>query len=283
MIGSLGVLSWLQSNVRRLMQKTTAPSYNPDTDSLEALRERLDALLDTQVPATPTAGSLRDILNKDTNRTFSRATDSLEALRDLLDSMSGSGFSSGTDALRFLRALLDSMAGSGFSSGSHSLKALRDKIDTLPTSFAVKSSASAATANGTIVEDGTSGTPNITSPANVGTSGSFSAWQQLDASVSADSWISHLVVTLFSSGTSWIAQCVVELGKGGAGAETTIMRCSFRTEKNSATGDSYPIIFPCSIPIKVASGTRLSIRAAQLDTTTISFSGAVGMYQNLET
>jgi len=77
MIGALGPLSWLQNNLKKLMQKATNPAYNADTDSNEALREAIDGLndlseaqdnaqvdaaLDTAVPASNTADSVNDIL-----------------------------------------------------------------------------------------------------------------------------------------------------------------------------------------------------------------------------
>lgn len=77
MIGSLGVLSWLQSNVRRLMQKTTTPSYDPDTDSNEALSDSLGQV----------NSSLTSAKQKDTSPSFDADTDSLEAIREKIDTL----------------------------------------------------------------------------------------------------------------------------------------------------------------------------------------------------
>lgn len=77
MIGSLGVLSWLQSNVRSLMQKTTAPSYDPDTDSNEALSEAIEQV----------ASDLTAAMQKDTGPSYDADTDSLEAIREKIDTL----------------------------------------------------------------------------------------------------------------------------------------------------------------------------------------------------
>lgn len=54
--------------------------------STASVNTEVDNALNTQVPASPTAGSLNDILSKAAGgNTFSKATDSLEAIRDLLD------------------------------------------------------------------------------------------------------------------------------------------------------------------------------------------------------
>lgn len=58
--------------------------------STAEVNTQVDGALDTQVPATPTSGSLNDILSKaGGGNTFDKTTDSLEALRDRMDSQLG--------------------------------------------------------------------------------------------------------------------------------------------------------------------------------------------------
>lgn len=66
--------------------------------------------VDMPVPATPRAGSLLDILHKDTNGTYSRATDSLEAIRDRIEEFLGSGWNAATASM-IQTALYAGMAG----------------------------------------------------------------------------------------------------------------------------------------------------------------------------
>lgn len=70
------------------MKQTTAGTFDRDTDSLEALRNRVDAL----------AGA-----------TFNAGTDTLEALRDNQDAIKGVGFAGGTHDLVTLRGTMDDL------------------------------------------------------------------------------------------------------------------------------------------------------------------------------
>lgn len=63
-----------------------------DADALAAsalaeINAEVDGALNTQVPSSPTAGSLNDILSKTTGNTYSRSTDSLEAIADSIASL----------------------------------------------------------------------------------------------------------------------------------------------------------------------------------------------------
>jgi hypothetical protein len=67
----------------------SASTFVNTTDSLEAIRDAIDAIdnttnLNTAVPATPTASSVQDMLQKDSNQTYDKTTDSLEAIADAI-------------------------------------------------------------------------------------------------------------------------------------------------------------------------------------------------------
>jgi len=60
--------------------------------ALGAINAEVDTALNTAVPATPTAGSLNDFLSKAAGgNTFDKSTDSLEAIRDKIDTLPTSG------------------------------------------------------------------------------------------------------------------------------------------------------------------------------------------------
>jgi len=79
-------------------------TFDNETDSLEAIRDRVDTLntadqvdidailadVSAAVPEPPTPNSIQDILHKDTNYTYSNVTDSLEAISDKI-TPSGAG------------------------------------------------------------------------------------------------------------------------------------------------------------------------------------------------
>lgn len=86
-----------------ILHKDGSYTYDNTTDSLEAVSDKItalnnistaqvntevDAALNTIVPASPTAGSVNDILSKAAGaNTFDKSTDSLEALRDRIDTL----------------------------------------------------------------------------------------------------------------------------------------------------------------------------------------------------
>ena len=140
---------------------------------------------------------------------------------------------------------------------------------------AVPSSASATT-TGIIVEDGTTGTPNVITLATDASAETFGAWTEIDASVSANSWID--CITIGKDGVSAVDNCVIEIGTGAAASEVTKIRKSF----GSAIVD-INITIPLSIPIKVASGTRIAARASNKAANSISLYTGLSMYQSLET
>ena len=94
--------------------------YDNSTDSLEAISDKITALnnistanvntevdnaLNTIVPASPTAGSVNDILSKVAGgNTFDKSTDSLEMLSDKIGAFSGDGGAVADDSVK---AILD--------------------------------------------------------------------------------------------------------------------------------------------------------------------------------
>jgi len=196
--------------------------------------QRETAALDTVVPLSPTAGALTDILSKASGaRTFDKATDSLEALRD--------------------------------------------KINTLSTPVSTAS----ATTTGVIVEDGTSGTPNVVSAASESLANTFGSWVQVDASAAADCWISSVLVSVSNTGTD--PNTCIEIGTGAAGSEATKGRWSFLYKFSSDVGYLPPVTIPLPIPIKVASNTRIAVRASDSQTAAKNYTIGVQYYKTLET
>ena len=94
------------------IKQTTAGTYDRDTDSLEAIRNRLDAV-DLEQKQT-TAG------------TYDRDTDSQEAIRNRIDDGLGATFATATDSNEAIRDRVDVLAGAGFNASTDSLEALRD-------------------------------------------------------------------------------------------------------------------------------------------------------------
>ena len=142
----------------------------------------------------------------------------------------------------------------------------------------VVSTASATTA-GVIIQDTTTGTPtyiNITTGAVANT---FTAWNTLDASASANSWISHITVN--SLGHAY-ANCI-EIATGAAASEVSIIRFSWSAASGGSAPHTETVIFPLPIPIKVASGTRIAARVSSEAAYTQVFTISLSMYQSLET
>lgn len=138
-------------------------------------------------------------------------------------------------------------------------------------------SKTSATTTGVIVEDDTSGTPNVVNVATHSSKNTLGSWVQMDASASADSWISNVrVATPIDAYGPW----VIEIGTGSAGAEATKIRFSFVSDFLGSSGYNKSLVFPLVIPIKVASGTRIAARAAGSGSKTLEVS--LSMYQSLE-
>lgn len=131
------------------------------------------------------------------------------------------------------------------------------------------------TETGTIVEDTATGTPKLSSPASSATANTFGSWAEHDASMAADSWICAISLTAIYASL----HTVFELGIGAAGSETTIFRWSFY-QKGISDG---PEVFILPIPIKIASGTRLAVRIADVQASVKTVFVGVQYYQGLET
>lgn len=152
-------------------------------------------------------------------------------------------------------------------------------VDAIPTTAPVVS-ATACTTNGVIVEDGTSGTPNIVSVAPSGTTNTFGAWTEIDASTSANSWLT--CVTDAIDGLVGDIKSVIEIGIGGAGAEVTIWRKSYQAIFGAS--ESFNTMnFNLSLPKYIASGTRIAARVSQTGTGTNAHLMSIQRYQSIET
>ncbi len=144
-------------------------------------------------------------------------------------------------------------------------------------------SETACTATGTIVQDsayGTGGHNNVNLPSGAGAN-TFGAWVQFDAAVSADSWISHLILgpTVPAEG----AQGVIEIATGAALSEVPKMRFSYRVDMSTDVGylGFWVIVLP--IPIKIASGVRIAGRHSDNIAGVRTLAVGLSMYQGLET
>ena len=141
----------------------SASTFVNTTDSLEAISDKITAIdnttnLNTAVPADPTARSLQDILEKDTNSNFDRADDSLEAISDALLAGTGCTAAINADSIDKLvgtsdtdqaypaslvsHSILSSIMSSdgnpaGYDRATDSLEAIADAIDALSFATAV--------------------------------------------------------------------------------------------------------------------------------------------------
>lgn len=139
--------------------------------------------------------------------------------------------------------------------------------------------AASTTETGKIVEDTTTGTPKVTQCGGAGVN-VFSAWITHDASLAVDSWLCMLILT--SVTTALDRDVVIEVGKGSAGSEVTIIRISFCWGFRTDAGQRPPVPFSLPIPIKVLAGERLAIRAA-CGAAAKSFRVGIQYYQGMET
>ena len=163
-----------------------------------------------------------------------------------------------------------------FDKATDSLEAIRDKINTISTPV----SNASATTTGVIVEDGTSGVPSTVDASSSATANTFGSWVQVDASVSADSWINAIIMVLIPVDA---ANFVVEVGIGAAGAESNIIRFSNYLRVGSDTESISMNVYSLSIPIKIASGTRIAVRVADSRTVALTYRFGVQYYQSIET
>lgn len=155
-----------------------------------------------------------------------------------------------------IRNLKVSLGGSTFDTTTDSLEAISDKLITGITS---------ASSGGFIVEDGTDGTPNITTVATSGTANTFGSWTQIDASLAQDSYICGISINAPSVANA-NENFVLEIGTGANPSEVTKLRFSFviayRLVTDVENSTFMPTYLPLSIPVKIASGTRITARVS---------------------
>ena len=84
------------------------------------------------------------------------------------------------------------------------IDAIKAKTDTIAASPV---STASATTTGVIVQDGTSGTPNTVAITLPGSGNTFSSWVQIDASASANSWISNILISIYGAGAYFTPYC----------------------------------------------------------------------------
>ncbi len=180
-----------------------------------------------------------------------------------------------TDSNEHISNKIGAYTGDGGAAADDSVKAELDLIKTKTDTIAGSSvSIASATTTGVIVADGTTGTPNIVTVQS-GDANTFGNWVQLDASVSADSWL--CCVTVGQNGTWFAGGNTVEIGIGAAPNEATKVRFSFYT----SASQYLTFVYTIPIPIKVANGTRIAARTA-IANPTVNMKISISMYQSLE-
>lgn len=149
-----------------ILHKDGSFTYAKATDSLEAIRDIIDALnnistsdvntqvdaaLNTAVPEPPTANALTDILHKDGSFTFDNTTDSLEAIRDVIDALnniSTADVNTQVDAAldtavptgptaRSINDMMEKNSSGTFDDSTDSLEAISDKVGVPSLNFLV--------------------------------------------------------------------------------------------------------------------------------------------------
>ena len=250
-------LKILKTNVDKIPLSDGTVTWN--ATALASINAEVDTALNTAVPASPTADSLNDIMSKAAGgNAFDKATDSLEMISDKVGAYAGT---SGAGATESVKAELD---------------LVKAKTDTIVVSVI------GTTTAGTIVQDTTTGTPDIVNVTTSASANTFGSWATIDASAAADVWISHVTITprMGTTATVTFTYCV-EIGTGAA--PVAKIRFSGYVEQVSTAGIIGSMVFSLSIPIKVASGTAISARASDSGTDDIIFAVGVSYYLGLET
>ncbi len=277
-------IPWLTQILNRIGKNDDAAAMNTTlfagqqkiADDIAALpttaqvNAEVDAALNTAIPGSPTAGSVNDVLKDLDARLPGSGTLSTLAAGDVPLTVPSADSTDNVYERDVVGNKTDAAAttvGTTKSAMAY-LKGLLGLV--LP-------SKTSATTTGVIVEDDTSGTPNVVNVATHSSNNTFGSWVQMDASASADSWISNVrVATPIDAYGPW----VIEIGTGSAGAEATKIRFSFVSYYLGSSGYKKSLVFPLVIPIKVASGTRIAARAAGSGSKTLEVS--LSMYQSLE-
>jgi len=271
-------IPWLAQILNRIGKNSDAAAPNTTlfagqqkiADDLAALpttaqvNAEVDTALDTAIPGSPTAGSVNDVLKDLDARLPGSGTLSTLAAGDVPLAVPSAD---STDNV-YERDVIGNKTDAAVTSVG-TTKSLMAYVKGILGCFVP--SKTAATTSGVIVQDGSTGTVGLVTVTSHTDPDTLGSWTQLDASASADSWISHITTTVASA----VGDYVVEIGTGGAGSESTKCRYSLYP--------SIPMMFQLQIPIKVASGTRIAARISKsvgggAQTLKIGLS----MYQSLE-
>ena len=174
--------------------------------------------------------------------------------------------------LDFLSKVMEKAEGGTFDRTTDSNEALREKLDTLPTTLPLY------TTTGTIVQDGTTGTPNIVSVVPSGSANTFGVWAVLDASAAA---IMELCLLTIESSATANRTCVLEIGIGAEGAEAPIFRLSWYDRVVTSVGYVPGHCVAIPVPIKVAASARITARVSVNGTSADVLSVGLSSYTNL--
>lgn len=133
------------------------------------------------------------------------------------------------------------------------------------------------TSTGTIVQDGTSGTPDMVTVATGASANTFGSWVALDASTAADYYLSHVSFSPVAGST--ITYCL-EIGTGGT--PSTIFRFSTKVFMSSNVGYIGSATIALPVPIKIAQGTAVSARVSTTFAGSVDVAVGVAYYTGLE-
>ena len=131
---------------------------------------------------------------------------------------------------------------------------------------------------GRIVESGATGAPCLQTLTTGESANTFGAWLQYIASTPADWWLTSCIIYPSSY---YMLGIVFEIGVGAAASEVTYVRFSIRFMIQNAQGDMGSNIYTVPIPIKIASGSRIAMRAAVDVANARTFYTSLQFYQSL--
>lgn len=135
------------------------------------------------------------------------------------------------------------------------------------------------TSAGIIAQYGAAGTPSVTAATNAASANTFGSWAQVIASTAADLWLCSVSVASVDAQIVAGVTFVIEVGTGAGGAESTNIRFS---SSFAEAAFLHPIIFTLPIPIKVAAGTRVAVRAANSTSDLVTYNVGLSYYTGLE-
>lgn len=95
------------------------------------------------------------------------------------------------------------------------------------------------------------------------TNGTMGSWAQVTASTAAEYYIGSVgAIVTTTTGSGWYGPILVDIGIGGAGAETlvaSVVIMGEQTYNSSAEPSGFAAL---DVPLRVAAGTRVAIRAS---------------------